>query len=291
MVATAWITDAGAQGLTVNGVDISTLATLNSSFADFQTMSPRRGKDYIVPGRHGILVVPSKKFDSTTFDLPLLVKGCRADGTIPSGSSAQKEFYARVDELARLFQKGDTVTIGHVLPDGSTRVVDAVVYGTSNFSRNMGFRPLVGRVTITMLPVSPFWADLNPVTPNSASLLTGQTLNLTNFEGATAPIADLVVTFGPGNNPSIIQGVNSFQYAGVIGAGQQLVVDFGNFTLDKGTGSAWTPDYSKIVYTQQGAWFQFEPTTEPLSLTLTHTTGSGVSMSISVAGKRKYFAG
>ena len=276
------------QGLAVNGENIGDFATIAASLAPFMRVPARRGDDVVVPGRHGALLTPNKPYDVSSFTLPLLVRGSGPDGRVPADSTAQRQFYANAARVVQLFQQGDTVGLTRTMPDGTQRQADAVVTGVLDFSRGLGNRPIIGRVNVALRLPGAFWSDIE-LTAVTGSLTSGGFLDLdAAFGSATAPISDLVITLGPGNNPTIIQGSTFFAYDGVIAAGRQLVIDCGSWDLLPGNGQAWNPDERLVRYSPGPPWFELDPNDRPVRLALTHTTGSGVAMAITVSGRRKY---
>lgn len=190
-------------------------------------------------------------------------------------------YFARVSELMRLFYARN-LEIDHVRPDGTRRAHGHLV-GALAPSREPA-SPWFGRWKATVTIPGAFWTALAPVTA-SGTVASGGTINLSAFAAGEAPIADGLLTFGPANNPTFIQGGSFCQYAAVISAGRQLTVDCSDWSLGTGSGSAWTPDPSKLVYGPGPAFFELDPTGPPLAV-LTHT-GGGTAFA-SFTGVPKY---
>lgn len=273
------------QSLSVNGVDLSQYATIVFSKADLMGSSAKRGKNTTVPGRHGAIRTPRKRFGEADIVLKLLVLGSQPDGSVPSGSKAT-ELYQRADAIMALFPAADTVQLTRTLPNGSVRQCLAEVVGKVDWTRMMGSRPLMAEVVISLVIPSVFWTDATPVT-STITGITGTTATLTAFQGATAPMENLTITFGPCNNPSIAQGNTVMTYNGVISAGRQLVVSTATWTLSTGSGTAWTPNYANLTYTPGPPWFSLDPTI-PLSVSFSHTEAS--TATVTITGSRAYLS-
>lgn len=278
---------ADGQQLAVNGTDLSQYAAITFSNAPLMGTPAKRAKNVTVPGRHGTIHTPRKKFNEADFVLKFLVLGAQADGTIPGGSTAAKELYARADALMSLFAAGDTVTLTRTMPDASVRqCVAEVVDKPMDWTRQLGYRPLIAEVTVPLIVPAGFWFDVTPVT-STITGVTGTSATLTAFQGATAPMENLTITFGPCSNPSISQGATVLTYNGVVAAGKQLVVSTATWLLSTGTGTAWTPSYSAITYTPGPAWFSLDPT-QALSVSFGHTEAS--TATVTITGPRAYLS-
>lgn len=275
----------GGQQVAVNGVDLSQYATVVFSKADMMGSSAKRGKNVSVPGRHGTIRTPRKRFGEADVTLKLLVLGSQPDGTVPSNSTAL-ELYNRADALMALFPAADSVLLTRTLPNGSVRQCLAEVVGKVDWTRAMGSRPLLAEVVVSLIIPGVFWTDATPVT-STITGVTGVSATLTAFQGATAPMENLTITFGPCNNPQITQGNTVMTYNGVISAGRQLVVSTGTWTLSTGSGTAWTPSYANLTYTPGPPWFALDPTI-PLSVTFVHTEGS--TATVTITGSRAYLS-
>lgn len=277
---------AAGQKLSVNGTDLSQYAVILQSRAPMMHSPVKRAKNVQVPGRHGAIHVPRKRFDEADFVLNLLVLGANSAGQVPGGSTAAREFYARADALMALFPAADTVTLVSTLPDGSTRTCVAEVMDKTSIARDLGDAPLVGSMAVAFTIPGAFWCDTTSQTATITGT-SGTSATLTAFQGATAPMENLTLTFGPCSNPTITQGSTYFTYNGVIAAGQQLVVNTGTWSLSTGTGTAWTPSYAATGYYPGPAWFSLDPT-QALSVSFTHTEGS--TATVTVTGPRAYLS-
>ena len=297
-------------GLAVDGVDVGEYAAIPDSLAPFMTAPAPRGRNLVVAGRHGEAHIPRKFYEANSFVLLLWVKGALPNGTVPPGSSDRAELYARADELVSLFPIGKLVTLDRTLPAAAVRRALVEVTHVIDFKRDLGWKPVYAKVAISLAMPGAFWFDISTATSGPHALATGGTVQLAGFAGATAPMDELVVTFGPGNNPKLSQPSTGFfvAYDGVIGSGQSLILNTASSTPLVGTGGL-VVDYSKLRYSGSSRFFELRPQpsaagtfpgaglypgagTFPGSVapgptvSLTHTTGG--TMTVTVAGPRKY---
>ncbi len=278
------------ETLTVNGTDLATLVYIDASPKLF-TAPARRGDNLVIPGRHGALRLPRKLFDTGEIVLSMRVLGHDPDQPFPTGSGPQQEFHDLVDQVVRLFT-AEQVVLDHGRPDGSIRRAVGEVTDLVDFTRS-GNSESAGQVSVAIELTDPFWSDLAAVTAGPNVFSTGGTHALTGFAGATAPMDELVVTFGPGANPELTQPSSGYllAYDGVIAAGQQLQVDSGTWSVGSGSGSAWTPDVTKVRFGPESRFFSLQPEAGGVAPTvrLTHTGGGQVS--VTIVGKRRFLTG
>lgn len=278
------------EALTVNGTSLATLVRNVESLAGLLRTPVRRGENLVVPGRHGQLRRGDRPFDAGVVVLPLWVVGADAvTGADHTGDAAVTAFYARVDELVRLLH-ASTLMFDHTLPDSSVRrVVAELAEEPLDFTRQLG-HPLFGRVSAALTLPDPFWADVGATTAGPFSLATPGTRLLTEFAAATAPMTDLSITFGQGNNPELHQDATGafIAYDGVIGAGQTLTINCDDTVTAPLVGAGGlVPDYTKVRY-RPPRWFDLDPTVD-LTVRVVHT-GGGV-MATTITGRRKYMLG
>lgn len=281
------------ESITVNGVDLSSLVRNVESLAGLLRTPERLAGSIAIPGRNGRLRQPGRTFESGEIVLPLWVVGADAvTGANLTGDPAVTSYYARVDELVRLLHAA-TLTIDHTLPNGSVRrAVAEIADEPLDFTRELG-APLFGRVVVTLTVPDAFWSDLTSVTTGPHLLATGATQALSGFAGATAPMDELVVTFGPGANPELTQVSSGYllAYDGVISADRQVQVDTAAWTVGPGSGTAWTPDVTKLRFGPEARFFTLLPEAGGVAPTVRLTHTGGGSVSVTVAGKRKYLTG
>jgi hypothetical protein len=256
----------------------------------------KRGGNLVIPGRHGELHVPGKKSAPASLVAQLWVRGVNADGTLPGKNdvAARLLFHDNLRELVSLFVEDELVTIRHTLSDGSAReivgeVTDAVEPDVTGFARHT-----IGQFAVGLNCAEPFWADVEPSEETVTS--TDGIVPLAAFAGASAPMEDLIVTFGEALNPRIAQPATGLhmQYSGLISPGQTLTVDTSDdpvtgWSLASTGGLEW--DYRKLEYPQSYTrtttrWFALKPEPGAPSVQFTHT-GLGAA-TCTIAGRRKY---
>lgn len=270
------------ETLTINGVPLDTYAFLVTDISGIMVSPEKRGENVVVPGRHGRIRSTNKRFDSVDIVLPMWVNGSEADGTVPSGSTARGEWFKRRDELLRLLS-ADPLRLEFTRPDGHAVNVEAEFVTTLAFE-TIGVQP-EAQVSVG-LTLNEFWQDAVPVS-QTISGPSGTIETLTAFEGATAPMADLLITFtGEVNNPMLTHGDRWVQWNGVVEAGQQLVLNTSTWRPSPGTGTTWAPDFRMVSFGPGPTFFELDPTVAPFEIEFSHT--GGVSASCTVAGRRKY---
>ncbi len=283
------------EAITVNGVNILTLATMVESGAPLLTGAALRGEDLVVAGRDGRLPVTRRWYDQATFTLPMWIKGVDpVTGVVPGGSDGLNEFYKRADAMQQLFAAdAQPFDIVHTRNDGQQRQAQCRLAGDPiSFTRDKS-SPLFGRFGVALTIPDGTWRDVGITTQQLAGT-TGQTLTWSSFLGATARMSDLTLTFGPSTNPKLAQGGVSFSYSGVIAAGRRLVVDCATWDITGliDAGGTWTPAFTGITHTGDARFFVLAPNPIPgqaPGAVLTHTGGG--SASVTLAGRRRYGVG
>lgn len=275
--------------LFANGVDLSSLCYNVASLTGRWTGPPRRGKDIDVPGRHGTVRSPRKKFSAGTVVLPMWVLGCTETGGVPPDASNQEVLYANIDKLTRLFSSNQ-VELVHQLPDGSLRRIVGQVMDALDLSSMAGGTR--AEFAVSLVTAGAFWEDVDSIIATRSG--TGL-WDVVPFEGATAPMDDLVVKFtGPSTNPRITDNapVDSsasgvyVAYNAVLTGSQSVAVDCKTWTV---TGTGITAAYSAVDHGGDPRWFVMQPGDPTPRVTASQTAGStGV---FSISGRRKYLIG
>jgi hypothetical protein len=275
------------EGFTINGVSLDTYAYMLTDISGAMTVPGRRGDNVAVPGRHGVIRTPGKRFDAGEIVLPMWVVGSEEDGSIPVDSTARRAWFRRRDELLRLLY-ADPLTLAFAQDrddPGSWREIEAEVVDVLSFV-TIGAAP-EAQVSVALTTPAAFWQDRVAVAQEVTGA-SGVAQALDAFEGATAPMADLLITIqGPCDNPMIAHGARWVKYNGVLAAGQQLVLDTELWRVSTGTGTPWAPELRNVEYSGSGAgWFELDPTIVPFEVVFTHTGGGTATATI--AGRRKY---
>lgn len=273
------------EDVTLNGVSLDSLAYLLTDVSQLFTTPAKRGRNQTVPGRHGTIRTPNKRYTEAEYVLPMWVAGSLPDGSIPTSSSAAREFWKRRDELLRILS-APTVLVQFTRPDGLRVEARCEATETLDFTRHGD--ESMAEVKVVLTNTDAFWTDASPVTQNITGP-TGTTQELTEFASASAPMTDLRVTFqGPVNNPQLLHGTKSVQYQGVIPSGRQLVLNTKTWTPSPGTGAAWSPDLRQVSFFPGPPWFELDPSVSPFAVTFNHTGGG--SASCSITGPRAYLS-
>jgi hypothetical protein len=271
------------EAVTVNGVSLDSYCYMLTDMSGLMSTPSKRGVNVTVPGRHGTIRVPRKRYEENDLILKMWVVGANPDGTVPEGSTELKEFVKRRDELLRLFW-AETCTIAYTRPDGTTIQCTCEVEDVVDFSRQ--WADPMASVSVALKNPGAFWED---ATTYTQTITSGAAVDLTAFAAATAPMSELTITYtGTVNNPTLTHGNQYVTWNGVISAGRQLVINTANWTVGPGTGTAWTPDVRQVSFGQPGRWLELDPTVTPFQVQLSHT-GSG-TVSCVLAGKRKFLA-
>jgi len=248
----------------------------------------KRGRDLVIPQAHGELHLPGKKYAATNVVLRPWVRGVNPDGTIPEAGDGRLVFHRNLRTLLTWFTVDEQVALRLTLEDGTARqivgeVIDAIAPDVDGRGRDT-----VGRLSVALRCASPFWTDVDPV---SQVVAAGAPVVLTEFAGATAPMEDLLLVFGPQNNPRLAQPSTEIfvQLNRVITAGQTITVDTQLWQVFGSAGVAGGI-YEDLAYGGRGTsrWFALRPEPGGGTPVVELTTTSGAGGSVTVTGRRKY---
>lgn len=269
--------------ISVNGVDLSTLAKSVDTKSGRMGVPDKRGSNRVVSGRSGSIKT-KKRFAESNVTLSMWVQGCADDGSIPTDSSTLKEFQKNVDQLTRLFA-ADELVITSTLPDGTTRRIRGEVLDAIDFS--MSGHALARFAAVVVCP-DVFWES--PGTYVAEWTSTGAK-QASAFATSTAPIEDAVIRFeGPCNNPWIEAGNTRVQYQAVLADGQAVEINSKNWTITGFGGHSI--NYNAVLATGDPRWLVIPPTSDPAGPTITvGKTNSGTAMTARVTARRKFMVG
>ncbi len=264
----------------VNGVDLRSHAWWLEVAEGLADAPEPRGDDLEIPGMHGALdphaadTAARRRYGPGTITFRMGVKGVDPDtGAVPDDTLA--EYFTHLDGLQRLFNTR-RVELVHPRGDGDRRATARLAAPIRAVREPSS--PWFGRFTAQLTIPAAFWTGPGDVTA-SATVATGGVLNLAGFAGGNAPITDAIIDFGPGNNPTLIQGGTYVAYDGVITAGRRLVIDCGDWSAGYGSGAVWSPDQGAIGYNPGPSWFELDPTAgDPPAAVLTHTGGGTMNV-------------
>lgn len=287
-------TATGVDAYYIDGVALTNYAWVVETAEGLIETPVRVGDNVALPGRDGELQVFGELGQPRRADGPgritfnmWLIGGDIDTGYVPSGSTTQKEWVDRWDELVRLLHRR-RVVIDHARPDNTVRraVGHLVPDETMTPNRSPG-TPWFARFKATFVIPGAHWTDVNPITTGPLDLTTNGFLDLSAFAAATAPCTELQVVFHDGNNPRISTSTGFVGWNKVITTGRQLGIDTATGYTHQASGSAWVPGFDGLVYGPGPRVFEIDPS-EPLQAIFTHTTGAGVPMTVEISGKRHY---
>lgn len=289
-----------AETVTVDGLVLNTLAYNISTRGGRYTTPDVRTKNVEIGGRHGTQRVRSKKFQQGMFTLSMWVRGANEDGSIPDNSDglSKRIFQNNLDVLLQTFtRKSGLLDIRQTLPDGTIRQCFGEVLAVID-PQSKSVQPMAAFSVAITIP-SAFWQDLNPITYTSpAGLTASQTLTLSPFIGATAPMEDLVWTImGAATNAKVQALENSLplevdtwmQYTGTVPTTKNLIVDSGLWSVTGSVG--FSPSTANLVHMGSAAFMSLQP--GPLNTApQVAWSASGVDShtQLMVTGRRKYVA-
>lgn len=270
----------------INAVPLESLARQVSTAEGLLQSPAKRDVDLEVPGMHGVLdigsdpVAPRRSYGAGQITFNGWIQGIDpATGAYTHGTT-EDLYYQRVSELMRLFH-ARSLTIQS--PSGRTAVgwltgVIEPAYEAAD--------AWFGRWSATVKIPGAFWVGPYDVVLTATGVANGGAIPLGALAAGDAPIQDAVITYGPGSNPTLIQGGAYLGYDGVIGAGRELGIDCNpaNPSVGPGGGALWEPEDSRIRYGPNSTWFEIDPTAG--DLTLNHT-GGGV-MNVRIEARPKY---
>jgi hypothetical protein len=275
------------ETLLVNGQDIMQCSSaFTADLSSVVSVPPKRTANVTVPGKHGAVRVPRKLYAPSVMAMTIWVRGMNADGTFPPGGQRDKVFYQNLDALLQMFS--GTVSLEHVMPDATSRVISAEVLDAIDFTRYAWSSESTGKIGVTLSAVDPFWRDPAPADAAAITASSSTTVQLADFASSTGPIEDAVITFvGPCNNPKLASGDWWVQYGDSLGAGESIAVDTGAWTL-QGAGGL-TADYSKLTHAGIGPWFALEPA--PGGPVVTFSVTGGGTGTCGISARNSFLGG
>lgn len=278
----------------VDGIDLTQFAWAIETAEGLLSTPGTVGDNVALPGRDGELQVFGSLGQPRRADGPgrisfnmWLLGGDQITGYVPDGSTTQREWFDRWDELVRLLHRR-TVAIDHARPDGTIRRAFAHLTPDETItpSRSPG-SPWFARLRAVFTIPGGHWTDITPVTTGVLELPTNGYVDLSVFAAATAPCTELQVIFGPGNNPRLSTSTGHIGWNGVIAPGRQLGIDTATGFTHQAHGASWVPGFDRLTYAPGPRLFEVDPS-EPLQAIFTHTTGAAMSMTVEITGKRHY---
>lgn len=288
------MTTTTAETLTVNGVVLNTLAKNIKSLTGRLRAPALRTENVTVPGRHGTIRTPNKRYEEGQIVLPMWVKGSDDD----EGNISRSQFFENVDTLTQLFRPGaGLLSVIHTLPDGSQRRVLAECTEAIDMTMVAGGEYPYATFSVALRVPGVFWEDATASTFDVSNTFNG---DLTQLQGATAPIEDAVfVIYGPATSVTVEARYNGgamddpqyFTYSGTIATGQTLTVDCGTWKLTGAGGLAI--DYTKMFHTGGARFLTLAPGpvggSPQMKVTMAGSVGG--TSKVRITARRKYLVG
>jgi hypothetical protein len=274
------------DGLSYGGLGLATPAITAVDLSGTLSLPERVGENVPVPGRHGMVRAPRKKYGGRIAPFEIQVRGVTAAGLVPADPRAQ--VYANLRELGAALAV-DAAPLVHVLPDGSQRQVTAECRAAVEPTRaKLG---TLVRIPVAFESHEAFWRALATTTVGPFGLTTGSTRLLTEFATSDGTIDDPVITFGSGSNPVLTDVATGvfIAYDDVIGAGRTLVLNCATWQ-GSGTGGLVFDRTKLRVSAGEGRWFALDPVRGSApTVRLTHTGGG--SMQVTIAARQSWLFG
>jgi hypothetical protein len=274
----------------INGVDLTSLATRITTAEGTQDSPDPVGGFVDMPGLDGVydpfgspgMMRAPDGSATITFDMWLLGVS-KTTGLVPGGSTTEREYYKRLDELINVFYRRSLV-IDHYAPGGVRRAVGRLSAGMKPARERSS--PWFGRMKVSIVIPSGYWADLNPVSTGVQSVANNGTVDLSAFAEATAPCTDLLIRFnGPATNPKLSTSYGPYLgWNGSILSGRQVEFSTVDGTIDSGNLTSWSPGYFHD-YGPGPYYFEVDPS-ETLVASFTHAGGGSVG--VEIVGRRHY---
>ncbi len=285
-----------AETVTVDGLVLNTLAYNISTRAGRYTTPDVRTKNIELPGRHGTLNVRGKKFQQGQFVWTMWIRGANEDGSVPDNTIQRRLFQQNLDLLLQVFtRRTGLLDIRQTLPDGSVRQCFGEVLAVVD-PQSKSVQPMATLSVAITIPTA-FWQDLTAITyTSSAGLSASQTLTLSPFIGATAPMEDLVWTITGAATNAKVQALESgaalnvdtwMQFNSTIPTMKTLTVDCSAWTVVGSVG--FTPSTSNLVHVGSSSFISLPPGPQNTAPQVQWTASSVDSHTqITVVGRRKY---
>ena len=276
-----------AETLSVNGVNLNTLAKNISSLTGRLRAPAARTENAIIPGMHGELWIPNKKYQANTITLPMWVEGCDDDGGIPAESTRRREFFKNVNALVSLFKAPGLLDVRWTKADGQVRQCFAEATDVFDFTTDSEG---LARVGVVLTIPGAFWQDVNQTTQAWTGNLA--TVSATSFVGGSAPIENTIIELkGPWTNPQVVFPDGSWvMYSAALTSAQTLIIDSGEWDLT-GVGGL-TPDFTKLTHDGADAYWGALPAAPSAAPTITlNGTARTSATSFTLRGRRKYLIG
>lgn len=238
------MTNTSTHPISIDGIRLDTYAR-NVEIRDGLNIMPAAiGENVQFAGRSGRMWTPYKLFDEATYALSLWVSSKHPDGGGKIGYDDRQALEDNLDYLKVLLgvrRRLMDVRVAYGAPIGTRQAfceVTAMVV-----PKFFGWGTIYNKLSVALINPYAFWQDVDPapdfVWTNPSGAIKDVVLDMTTFDGATAPMEDLQFRVtGPCNNPEI-RDYPTGHYVRLnqtLAAGQQWLLN--NGTMASRVGSA-----------------------------------------------------
>lgn len=282
-------TTASREPWTADGVQLNTYAYNISAFT--LGTPGLRGSTTRLPMRSGSMPRYNRSYEPGLFGLSMWILGCNADGTIPSTWTAQRAVFETNRSLlmSMLCKQSSTILFTKTLHDG-TVIRSRALPTPDSVEMATQMAMLRGEFTLTYELVDSFWEEETQRTVNATAGATlPKVVELTNYEGSTAPLEDALITVnGPITNPKVTDTESGswVQYTGTVSLGATWTLDSGAFTSKVGAADVRANTshggHARFIYIPPRNGLGSVPV-----VTLTGS-GGGSATQVTVAFRRKF---
>jgi hypothetical protein len=253
---------------TIDGLDLSSHATLVTELDGGEDLPPMRGENVIAPGSPGRRHVP-KLDDAKRFALALWISQTNATGGWDGGvTSDDIQVQRNLDALRAILGKRHALrTIVHYLPDGTSRTAtgECVSFRVSDSPAGRG--PILA-VADFELP-DPYFYGADTVDASRAIASSPTAFTLTH-PGTARTWRGTLDFLGPIANPRILNQTNAIyvECLVTVAATKHLIIDLDAFTAANDGVAAG----GSIRHSGDARWLVLEPGANALRV-----TGTGLS--------------
>lgn len=227
-----------------------------------------RGSNLQVPFQNGKRWI-KKRYDERVVMLPMWVRGVDPlTGKVPSDQSETETLYDNIDYLSSVFGKRGQHILKRTLPDGTVREAIAEIYRPVSFAKKQaGF----AKFAVEFLLADPFFYALENTQDTQA--IDSTSYEWSHSNSGTAPVTNAIITLtGPLDSPKLecFDSGLWFQYQGIIGDGESVVINTRDFSCEKGNSNM----LSAIRHGGDAYWLILEAGYNQLRLTNGATGGN-----------------
>lgn len=230
-----------------------------------------RGSNVKIPHRRGTMFV-AKMPDERVISLNMWIRGCNADGKIPTGRTARALYEENLDSLINLLWRADTqfVLSKRVFLGEAIKVVDALAEFDGGLEPTMIGRR-AAKMTVDLRLSDPYFYDRNYTTVN---LVNGD--NLINVPG-TGTTTKILLTINGARNVTKIRNSTfgvEVTYNDSLNLNDVALIDVDAHNAYKTpNGQVRVKNNTKIVHQGNAEWLYLEP--GPNLISVSSSAGAG----------------